>query len=492
VALALALTMLSICLTLGTAQAAAGCAKPDKGGEWRSFGHDLSNTRAQPGEHTIAAAAAADLESHWAVSVASIGGEGGLQSTPIVADGCVFAGSTSGTVFALNADTGKLVWKTTTGKGPFLGGIFAPTVQGGRVYLNVNGTGGPFAEALDEQTGRLLWHTPILYKGDGKRTNASTVIYDGLMLSEWSGADGSLKGDGGFAVIDADTGRILKKTFVVPPKLQKQGMGGGGLWSTAAVDPATGYAYAGSGNPGGVKQHRYTNSVLKIDLNRGSETFGEIVDAFSGQPDQYFAQLRVLEQLPTCGPMPQTLEHAECGQIDMDFGAAPNLFRNARGDLMVGTLQKSGVYHAIYADTMQGAWSSTVAATCHLCNADATAYDGKRIYVAGSPGSALFALNKNDGSYAWAAPIVDGTHYEAITVANGVVYTTDTKGNLDTFDAETGLPLFSRPMSADTGGDVCTSLSGGVSVARNSVYATCDTGVSGGGWIIAYGFDSGI
>jgi hypothetical protein len=51
-------------------------------------------------------------------------------------------------------------------------------------------------------------------------------------------------------------------------------------------------------------------------------------------------------------------------------GVADNLFRNADGELLVGAFQKSGMYHAMYATTMQATWSSTVAGTCHLCNAD--------------------------------------------------------------------------------------------------------------------------
>jgi outer membrane protein assembly factor BamB len=207
--------------------------------------------------------------------------------------------------------------------------------------------------------------------------------------------------------------------------------------------------------------------------------------------DQYYPAGAVLADTPVCTAevLPVTLDRPECGQIDLDFGASPTLFRNSEGKLVVAALQKSGVVHAAYADTMEKAWSTVVGAPCAACNVSSTAWDGKdTIFVAGSPGSMMFGLDADTGSYKWAAPIGDGTHYQPVSYANGVVYTVDTSGRLDTFDAALGAPAFSRPMSADVG-DTCTALSGGVAIAANHVFATCDLGINGGGWLIAYGFD---
>ena len=82
--------------------------------------------------------------------------------------------------------------------------------------------------------------------------------------------------------------------------------------------------------------------------------------------------------------------------------------------------------------------------------------------------------------------LADGAHWgEPVAVANGVVYTVDLKGFLDAYDAATGAPLLHRPMEIDSQGNP-TSSWGGVSVARNTVYAA--VGITGlkNGYVIAY------
>src|SRR5439155_436194 len=49
-----------------------------------------------------------------------------------------------------------------------------------------------------------------------------------------------------------------------------------------------------------------------------------------------------------------------CGDVDLDFGANPNLFTDARGRTLVGVGQKSGIFHAIDTTTMQRAWTVPV------------------------------------------------------------------------------------------------------------------------------------
>jgi len=121
-------------------RAAAGCADDSQypggvhpGGDWRSYGHDSSNTRAQPAEHTIGRLQAPRLAPAWTFSSTAAGGSGDFTGTPIVADGCVYAGSNDGWIFAMNADTGALVWKQRVPAG---GGINSS--------VTVSGDGPPF------------------------------------------------------------------------------------------------------------------------------------------------------------------------------------------------------------------------------------------------------------------------------------------------------------------------------------------------------------
>src|SRR5439155_9011240 len=129
----------------------ATCAAPAAPrGEWRSYGHDYFNSRFQDAEHDIGPLEAATPGPEWTFSSHSAGGEGDFTGTPAIADGCLFVASNRGWVFALNADTGKVVWKT---KLPSGGVDSSVTVSDGRVLAEVSDPGRPYLVSLDEATG---------------------------------------------------------------------------------------------------------------------------------------------------------------------------------------------------------------------------------------------------------------------------------------------------------------------------------------------------
>src|SRR4051794_40519009 len=92
------------------------------GGEWPSYGHDAANTRSQPLETALPTSAAAALAPAWVFSTEAQGDSGVLQSTPVVSAGCVFVGSSTGRLYALDAASGSVVWShrveaVSTGQG---------------------------------------------------------------------------------------------------------------------------------------------------------------------------------------------------------------------------------------------------------------------------------------------------------------------------------------------------------------------------------------
>src|SRR5205823_14727092 len=111
-----------------------------------------------------------------------------------------------------------------------------------------------------------------------------------------------------------------------------------------------------------------------------------------------------------------------------------------------------------------------------------TAYDGRSIYGPITLGGYVWSLAARDGAYRWAAPVADLLHWgPPVAVAGGVVYTVDLHGTLDAYDARTGLALAKRPLVPD---GLAPSW-GGVSVARDTVYAA--VGIAGlrEGFIVA-------
>jgi polyvinyl alcohol dehydrogenase (cytochrome) len=454
------------------------------------MGHDLSNTRTQDSEKTIGLIEAATLQPAWQFN-ADKGQD--ISGTPVIADGCVFIAGIGGFVFALNADTGDVVWKTK-----IKGGVNSTVaVEDGKVFANVSRIGKPASIALDQATGKLLWDTTIDTQ-DGADTYASAVYYDDLIFAGWSGGSAELGDEadryafqGGFALLDADTGTILAKTYSIHPpdenqKKPKDEFAGGAVWATPAIDTKTGFAYVGGGNPFRPQaEHDHTNAILKIDLNRSSRTFGEIVESYKGTVDEYipgFGQLPCYDIPGNPAPYyPQGI--GQCGDLDMDFGSSPNLF-TVDGETYIGEGQKSGIYHVAHADTMKPAWSILVGPPTAIGGiVGSTAYDDGAIYGPITIGGYLWSAT-DTGDYRWFAPVADGAHWaNPVSVANGVVYTVDLKGFLNAYDAATGVQVLSTPMWI--AGDGLKASWGGVSIARNTIYAAVGT-LGTNGALVAY------
>jgi len=134
-------------------------------------------------------------------------------------------------------------------------------------------------------------------------------------------------------------------------------------------------------------------------------------------------------------------------------------------------------------------WSAIVGPSCFACNADSTAFDGNSIYGVATPGGDMFSLSRANGASNWASPIGDGTHYQSVSTAAGVVWTVDGDSNLDGFEASSGLPLVRRPLSADAGGPVTNLTSSGVAIAERRLFVAAGGAsyAAAPGWVIAYG-----
>jgi outer membrane protein assembly factor BamB len=512
--IAVAGVLIAASLSGVAAEARPSCAKANHpGGEWRSYGHDLSNTRSQPREKKIDPSNAASLEPKWIFDTTSQKGVldgGGFQNTPVVADGCLYAATSSGWVFAINPDNGKTVWGTPLvgqGGGALIGGVIvgSPTVENGIVYLAVSRPGAPYVAALDKDNGKILWKSTVMTtKKFTAVFNAAPIVYHGMIFQGWLGVEGSGPTRGGYAILDASRscssssnvtctsssggagGKILERRWTISKKEYKKGYHGASVWCTAAVDPKTMNIYACGGNPHSEgKEARYANSLLKIDGNPRRATFGDIVDHYKGRPDQYVSGADRQAVCDNFGDETTVLVwSAGCLMLDLDFGASPNLFRDSSGRLMLGNLQKAGVYHAVYADHMAPAWQATISAPCFSCNATSGAYANGRIYTVGSPPGHLVGIGtrkQQEGRLQWSYPILDGIHYQSVSTANGVVYLIDGQGNLNIVDAATGLPLMRRPISFDVGTTSVDLASQGVAIARNRVFA------ANGNFIVSYG-----
>jgi plastocyanin len=121
------------------------------------------------------------------------------------------------------------------------------------------------------------------------------------------------------------------------------------------------------------------------------------------------------------------------------------------------------------------------------CILGSTALNDSGIYGPITTGGYVWSLDKT-GSPRWVTPTADGVHWgNPVAVGNNIVYTVDLKGFLDAYDGRTGVPLLHRPIAlgSSTGTSPVASW-GGVSIARNTIYAA--VGISGlpDGFIVAF------
>ena len=311
---ATALILLATAAGARGAETPPGCAPADQaGGEWRTYGADLANTRNQTHEQVVSAADVPLLTTAWVFSSVANGGAGDFTGTPIIADGCMYVASTRGWIFAVNADTGKLVWRT---KLPYGGGVNgavavadrtlpaaavqaarrhhanrhrarrhharhrrtrsrrrattrAAAATAGTIYVAATRTQkaegcppgdpcqGPYVVALDQDTGHVVWATAPIDTQPGADVYGSPIVYDGVLMIGVSGGAAELGDEadrypfeGSMSFLDASTGAVIKKTWTIhPPKQPPDDLAGGGIWSTPAVDTERKLAFVGAGNP---------------------------------------------------------------------------------------------------------------------------------------------------------------------------------------------------------------------------------------------------
>src|SRR5947207_11720677 len=138
-------------LALGVSLALAmpGAAAAD----WPIYGHDLANSRnaesAGPSMSQVGS-----LQRAWTFNSSN----GDFTGTPVVADGTLVAGTNLGSIYALDAVTGKVRWSRDVGQ-PINGtaAIDLRAPGGPTAFVPVARLGSPRLMALSLRTGAVRW-----------------------------------------------------------------------------------------------------------------------------------------------------------------------------------------------------------------------------------------------------------------------------------------------------------------------------------------------
>lgn len=255
-----------------TTGALPGAAVPS--GSWPYPNGDLANTR-NAQSSTISAANVSRLREAWtfklqgpvAEGVASVGS---LTAAPVVANGVVYLQDEDANVYALALATGQLKWEypvndpETSGPGP--DGV---AVSGGAVY----GTTSTSVFALNAATGKVIWADAHLLNSGQGAFEIQPQVADGRVYV--ASAYGLGPGGGVLMALSAATGRQLwtfNSVLGTGSDVQSLGLGSGGAWETPLVG-TDGSVTFGIGNPyqsigsaiESPSRQLYTDSEVNLD-----------------------------------------------------------------------------------------------------------------------------------------------------------------------------------------------------------------------------------
>jgi polyvinyl alcohol dehydrogenase (cytochrome) len=425
---------------------------------WTGWSATATNTRYQQADQAgLTAATVPKLKLKWTLGFpdASV-----AWAPPTVADGRVFVGSQNGTVYSLNAKTGCIYW-TFSANGGVRTAIAVSLPRGATPAMVYFADTQANAYALNADSGNMVW-TRKIEDHPFARITGSPTVYDGRVYVPVSSYEESQGADpqypcctfrGSVSAVDAATGRVIWKTYMIADAPQRRGTSttgvalwgpsGSGIWSAPTVDVNRKALYVATGNTYSPPAQPSSDAVVALDLETGNVRWMKQVTP----NDVYLTNCRAGN--PNC---------PETNGPDVDFGSPPMLARaNGRDLIVIG--QKSGVGWAMDPDK-QGeiVWQYRAGQGGTLGGIEwGGAVDDTRAYFAVSdiltpqPGG-LHAVSLATGERVWYAappPAAGGTERgcnvaqsAAVTLIPGVIFSGSSDGALRAYSASNGEVLW--------------------------------------------------
>ena len=314
----------------GPFRAAAQTPAPAVTVDWPLHNLDLAGSRYSP-LNQITRTNVRSVVPRWLFQHGVIDGVSN-QTTPIIVDGRMYVTDSRGSVYALDAADGRLLWSydvsSKLGGGAREGYVFR---NRGVVYGNgvVYAAAGSFIFALDARSGK-----PVpTFGNDGQASVILDVLkqrysgvtsaismgywfttapqyYQGVLYIGSTRSESHIPG-GHVLAVDAATGQVRWHFNTIPQDEHDQGWdvagptwvggerNGGGIWETPAIDPTLGMLYVAVGNPFGDSSKRagmnlFTDSIIALSLDTGrlkwyfQQTHHDVWDYDSGAPPILF------------------------------------------------------------------------------------------------------------------------------------------------------------------------------------------------------------
>lgn len=437
---------------------------PASGPAWNGWGADAGNTRFQSAK---AAGLSADrvprLKLKWAFGFPT-----GLSAygQPTIVAGRVFVTSDNGYVYSLSAQTGCVYWsfqaRAAMRTAISVGRI---TTKGGARYAAFFGDQKANAYAVDAQTGKLIWtrladdHTTARVPGAPKLAGGKLFVPVST-FEEFSASDPlypCCTFQGSVVALNPNTGEQLWKTYTIderPKPVRKNSKGtqlwapsGASVWNSPTYDAKLGAIYFGTGDGQTEPPPDTTDAVMALDAKTGKRLWfhqGTKNDAFLGGCDQDAANRS--ENCPkTQGP-------------DWDFGSSPMLGKLPDGHRVLVAGQKSGTVWAFDPDNNGTVLWSTNILLPGQKPPDSLgeivyggAIDERNAYFALRSGR-MIALALDTGKQVWSVPLNADkpvAHSAAISGIPGVIFVGGWDGKLLALSTTDGHTLWQYDTAHD-------------------------------------------
>jgi len=253
-------------------------------GKWLTYGGDYNGHRHSPLAQ-ITPENVGQLTAQWTFQTGTLGS---FQTTPLVIDGIIYATGYNNLAWAIDARTGRPIWRYRRNLPEDLHNCCGAVnrgfaVLGDRLFMT---TIDAHLIALDMKTGGVLWDTELAdFKVGYSATVAPLVVKDKVIV----GIAGAEFGIRGFIdAYDAQSGKRAWRFFTVaspddpiggrtwPPNSDAYQRGGGSIWVTGTYDPQQNLVFFGTGNPGPdyysnarEGDNLYTASLVALEADTG-------------------------------------------------------------------------------------------------------------------------------------------------------------------------------------------------------------------------------